>query len=89
MNLLRLSRLRHFCVVAERGSIGLAAHHLHITQPALTRSIRKVEEDAGEPLFERTAQGVRLTAVGRTLLPFAQAILAEADRAVHECSGHR
>ena len=89
MNLLRLTRLRHFCTVAEKGSIGLAAQVLHITQPALTRSIKKIEEGAGEPLFERTSQGVRLTALGQKLLPFVQTILAEADRATAECRGSR
>jgi DNA-binding transcriptional LysR family regulator len=89
VNLLRLTRLRHFCMVAERGSIGLAARVLHITQPALTRSIRKAEEEMGEPLFERTAQGIILTPLGRTLLPYAQAILSEADRALQECRNLR
>jgi DNA-binding transcriptional LysR family regulator len=85
MHLLRLTRLRHFCTVAEKGSIGLAAQMLHITQPALTRSIKKIEEGVGEPLFERTSQGVRLTEIGKTLLPYVQTILAEADRAIAQC----
>lgn len=89
MNLLRLTRLRHFCTVAEKGSIGLAAQMLHITQPALTRSIKKIEEGVGEPLFERTSQGVRLTQLGQMLLPHVQTILAEADRAIAQCKEMR
>lgn len=89
MNLLRLTRLRHFCTVAEKGSIGMAAQALHITQPALTRSIKKIEEGIGDPLFERTSQGVRLTRLGEMLLPFVQTILAEADRAIAQVRGLR
>lgn len=85
MNLLRLTRLRHFCTVAEKGSIGVAAQVLHITQPALTRSIKKIEEGVGEALFERSSQGVHLTKLGETLLPHVQTILAEADRAIAQC----
>jgi DNA-binding transcriptional LysR family regulator len=84
MNLFRLTRLRHFCAVAEHGSVGIAASVLHLSQPALTRSIRKIEQDVGEPLFERSAAGMRLNATGAALLPYAMAILAEADRGIQE-----
>lgn len=84
MNLFRLIRLRHFCAVAQHGSVGVAARTLHMSQPALTRSIHKIEQDVGEPLFERSAAGMGLNATGSALLPYAMAILAEADRGIQE-----
>jgi len=84
MNVFRLTRLRHFCTVAERSSIGLAAQILKVSQPALTRSIHRLEEEFGEPLFERSSRGVTLSPLGSTLLPYARAILAEADRATED-----
>jgi DNA-binding transcriptional LysR family regulator len=84
VNLFRLTRLRHFCAVAQHGSVGVAARALHLSQPALTRSIRKIEQDVGEALFERSAAGMRLNATGSALLPYAMAILAEADRGIQE-----
>lgn len=84
MNVFRLTRLRHFCTVAERSSIGLAAQLLKVSQPALTRSIQRLEQEFDEPLFERSARGVTLAPLGKTLLPYARAILAEADRATED-----
>lgn len=84
MNVFRLTKLRHFCTVAEHASIGMAARLLQVSQPALTRSIQRLESEFGEPLFDRSARGVMLTALGETLLPHAKAILAEADRATED-----
>lgn len=84
MNVFRLTPLRQFCAVADAGSITLAARALRVGQPALTRSIRRVERDFGEPLFRRTTHGVELTGFGEAMLPYARAILAEADRATED-----
>jgi DNA-binding transcriptional LysR family regulator len=84
VNVFRLTKLRHFCTVAEHSSIGLAARVLRISQPALTRSIHRLESEFDEPLFERSPRGVMLTQLGATLLPHAKAILAEADRATED-----
>jgi DNA-binding transcriptional LysR family regulator len=73
-------------------SIGLAARKLHISQPALTRSIQRLEREAGGVLFERGSRGVSLTSRGKLLLPYIRAMLAEADRAneqLQSSSGRR
>lgn len=74
-------KLYQFMVVAEEGSIRRAAEKLHITQPALTRVIRSLEEDVGRNLFIRKADGVLLTEAGAILLDHARKISLEIERA--------
>jgi DNA-binding transcriptional LysR family regulator len=59
--------LHHFLIVCERRNITAAAEFLHITQPALTRSIHKLEKTVGAKLFERLPTGVALTSQGEIL----------------------
>lgn len=80
----RLTQFRHFSTVCELQSISVAARVLHISQPALSRSIQRLEKEVRGPLFERRSNGVELTARGESLLPYVRAILAEADRATEQ-----
>lgn len=80
----KLTQLRHFSAVAKLKSIGLASRVLHISQPALTRSIQRLEAEAEGVLFERGSRGVELTPRGKTLLPYVKAMLTEADRATEQ-----
>ncbi len=59
--------LTQFLAVADAGSLSGAATALLITQPTLTFNMRKLEENVGAPLFERSSRGVRLTQYGETL----------------------
>lgn len=59
-----LNRYRIFCVVAECKSISRAAEKLFISQPAISKSITKLEENLNTSLFERTHRGVELTFEG-------------------------
>lgn len=59
--------LQHFLVAAERRNITAAAEVLHITQPALTRSIHQLEKLVGSKLFDRLPTGVTLTRQGEIL----------------------
>lgn len=52
-----IKQLRIFLNVAETGSFSEAAKRLNVTQPALSRQIRLLEEDSGSPLFIRTGRG--------------------------------
>ena len=76
---MNLRALRYFVRIAEYGSISHAALHLHVAQPALSRQIRKLEEDLGVRLMTRTAQGVTLTGPGETLLHHGKRILREVE----------
>src|SRR5258708_12607860 len=59
--------LQTFLVVAEAGQISEAARRLHLSQPAVTGQIRRLEADLETTLFIRSAQGVSLTPRGATL----------------------
>lgn len=74
---IRLRHLRTFLEVARERGVSRAAATLHVSQPAVTKTVRELEELVGAPLFHREGRRVRLTAAGEVLLPFAgQAISA-------------
>ena len=60
-------RLRQFLAIYDCGSLGQAAEELHITQPALSKSLRQLEDEMGVPLFERVPSGVVPTVYGEAL----------------------
>lgn len=84
-----LTQIEHFAVVAEAGSLGRAAMGLNLTQPALSRSIRRLEESVGAPLFERHTRGMMLTEIGRALLPHAKLLQHDARAAREEIDAMR
>ena len=83
-NKLKLSQLRAVLAVAEHGSLRAAGRHLDVAQPAITRSIREIEQELGVTLFERHAKGVRLTEIGVAFLRRASAVQSELRRAREE-----
>jgi len=76
--MLSLSQLNHFRLVTETGNFAAAARKAHITQPALSNSIRTLEERIGVQLFDRSERPVRVTSAGRDLLARIDSLLAEA-----------
>lgn len=70
---------RYFLKVAETGNLTRAASQLHITQPALSRHLKQLEEEMGVELFARHGRGVRLTEAGMLMVDQAREILARAD----------
>jgi DNA-binding transcriptional LysR family regulator len=78
-----LRHLRYFVAVAETQNVLRAAtQKLHVSQPAVSRQIRDLEDELGVQLFERTGKSVRLTEAGRLFLKEARAILERTDEAV-------
>jgi DNA-binding transcriptional LysR family regulator len=75
-------QLGAFLAVIENGSLGRAAEALHVTQPALSRTIRRLEAHLGARLFERHSTGMALTAYGQALQPYAKLLSTEAANAV-------
>ncbi len=78
---MEVGHLRSFVAIAELGVMTRAAVQLHVTQPALSAQLAKLEEEVGAALFDRTPKGMTLTEAGRTLLPYARETLLRLDDA--------
>lgn len=84
---MELSQLETFLAVAEEHSFSRAAVRMHRTQPAISQVIRKLEEETGEILFDRSARDGALTSAGELLQSYALRLLAlrrEANSALRE-----
>jgi len=79
---MELRHLRYFVAVAEMENVSRAALKLHVSQPALSRQIRDLEDELGFPLLERSAKSVRLTEAGRVFLAESKSVLHRAEEAV-------
>jgi DNA-binding transcriptional LysR family regulator len=79
---LDLRRIRYFVEVAERLHFGRAAAALHMTQPALSRQVRQLEDELGIQLFDRNSRHVALTAAGKKLAEDGARLLAASDAAI-------
>jgi len=79
---MELRNLESFVAVAEQLSFVRAAERLHLSQPALSAQIRKLEDEIGVKLLFRNKRTVRLTDAGRVFLAEAHATLARAQQAV-------
>jgi LysR family transcriptional regulator of gallate degradation len=71
-----LRTVDYFLAVAEQGSLRAAAQRLGVTQPALTKAIRRFEGEAGATLFDRNSRGVSLTVYGTAFLRHARNLRA-------------
>ncbi|MCS7048613.1 MAG: LysR family transcriptional regulator [Verrucomicrobiae bacterium] len=79
---MELRQLRHFVAVAETGNISRAAKKIFLTQPALSRQIKALEDELGQRLLERRAHSIRLTPAGEVLMREARELLRHADEAL-------
>lgn len=81
---MKLHHLRNVVAVVERGSIGAGAKHLGLAQPAVSRSIKELEQELGIVLFERGKFGMTLTRAGEVFVRRAKGIQAEFARTLEE-----
>jgi DNA-binding transcriptional LysR family regulator len=84
-----LLQLEHFLAVAEEGNFTRAAERVCRTQPAVSQSIKKLEETVGSTLFARDGHEVVLTDAGQALLGFAQRMVRLRDDAVRQIADLR
>ena len=77
---MELRQLRYFVAVADEGNISRAARKIFLTQPALSRQIKSLEEEIGQCLLERQAHSIQLTPAGESLLTEARDLLQHADQ---------
>ncbi|MCW2840622.1 MAG: LysR family transcriptional regulator [Aeromicrobium sp.] len=78
---MELRTLGYFVAVADTGSVSAAAASVHVTQPAVSRQLRQLEQELGVDLFARSSGRLRLSAAGREFLPHARDVLRRADGA--------
>ena len=75
---MEIYQLKAFLAVARVGHLTRAADQLHITQPAVSKQIKALEEELGVLLFDRLPSGMALTQAGQTLLPLTERALFDA-----------
>lgn len=85
-NALIITRLAAFTEVAATLNFAGAARRLNISQPALTRTIKLLEQDLGAKLFDRTSRRVQLTPAGSEVLPIVQRLLRDVEAAANDMS---
>ena len=78
-----LRQLKVFEAVARRLSFSRAVEELHLTQPAVSTQVRKLEEHADNPLFEQFGKKIYLTPAGTELLHISRAIIQQFEAAEH------
>ncbi|MFM9927817.1 LysR family transcriptional regulator [Variovorax sp. H27-G14] len=79
----RLEALRVFCTAADAANFREAAVRLSVSPQVVTRAVRELEEDLGEPLFHRSTRGVQLTDFGRQLAERARVAVGGVDDLFH------
>lgn len=77
---MRFDQLTYFAAVTRFGSLRRAAKELHISQPALSETLRNLERELGTVLLDRRRSGARVSSEGRELLPFVNGVLEAVDR---------
>ena len=80
---MRIEQLEYVATVARLGSFRRAADELHISQPALSGSVRSLERELGVDLLDRGRHGARMSDSGRELFPYILTLLDSFDRLRH------
>ena len=78
---MNLERLELFLKIVDTGTVSGAGREANLTQPAVSRSLKLLEEEIGVDLFDRQGRGLLLTAAGRALIPCARQLLRDSERA--------
>lgn len=84
---LDLAALRSFLAVAETGGVTRAANLVNLTQSAVSMQVRRLEDQVGQPLFERQPRGMVPTGAGEILMGFARRLLDANDEALARLAG--
>lgn len=77
---MRIEQLEYVAAVARVGSFRRASEQVHVSQPALSESVRALERELGVGILERGRHGARVSETGRELLPLIQSVLDSVDQ---------
>lgn len=77
---MRIEQLEYVAAVTQHGSLRRASEHLHISQPALSEAVSKLERELGVMLLDRRRSGARISRHGLELLPHLVEVLEAIDR---------
>jgi DNA-binding transcriptional LysR family regulator len=86
---MELRHLKYFVAVADELHFRRAAERLHVAQPAVSEQVRKLEQELGVRLFDRTQRSVSLTSAGSAMLEEARGVLRQAEAAMHAARAAR
>lgn len=86
---MELRQLRYLVALADERSFTRAAEREHIAQPALSQQIRRLEQEVGVPLVERTTRRVAITDAGQMLVSRARRMMGELDAATNELNNFK
>jgi LysR family hydrogen peroxide-inducible transcriptional activator len=86
---MEMNQLRYVAALARTGNFSRAAEQCRVSQPSLSQQIQKLEDELGEPLFDRMKRETKLTSHGEAFLRRAVRILEEAEMATREASDAR
>ena len=86
---MRVEQLEHLVAVTRYGSLRRAGEQLHVSQPALSESVARLEKELGAVLLERRRSGARISAQGLELLPYLEAVLEAVARLRSAAGDHR
>ena len=79
-----LLQLRYIVKIVECGSMNEASHALYVSQPALSSSVKELENELGIEIFTRSSQGIALTVDGAEFLTYARQVLDQVGGTVQE-----
>jgi DNA-binding transcriptional LysR family regulator len=77
-------QIKYFLAIVDAGNFSRAAERVHVTQPTLSSGIKKLEDELGVLLFERTNRQVKLTEAGKQFIKRARVIFSEMEKAKEE-----
>lgn len=85
---MEMHQVRYFLAVCESGNFTRAAEHCHVSQPALTNAIKKLEEELGGLLFHRERTRILLTRLGELVKPRFAQMQQQAESALKDADSH-
>ncbi|MCA9710873.1 MAG: LysR family transcriptional regulator [Myxococcales bacterium] len=86
---MELQQIRYFLAVVEARNFTRAAERCHVSQPALTKAIKKLEAELDGPLLHRDRSGPQLTTLGELVLPRLRSLVRESDAVLEIAGNHR